>query len=224
MTLFVRRVLMVAFPNGTKDLAGVRKIVARFQDDVTYWEPRNEPNGGSSGADFAVKEMKPFYDTVKGVNPKLKVMGPGTVGVAPPGNMLGWIEDFLKAGGGRSIDAFSFHAYNTVNGDVEMARTALDTLQTLLARYGLGGVEKWQTEQGYFAAVYGSYQPQTSRPVDDGPDDGLRAARHPQGTQPLLVRHESRLLGHADVVGERRPEHKPRRLPAAGLVGRTLRN
>jgi len=154
-----KRVLMVAFPNGTKDLDGVRRIVTRFQNDVQYWEPRNEPNGGSSGADFAVKEMKPFYDTVKGVNPRLKVMGPGTVGIAPPGNMLGWIEDFLKAGGGKSIDAFSFHAYNTVNGDVEMARTALDTLQTLLAKYGLGHIEKWQTEQGYFAAVYGSYQP-----------------------------------------------------------------
>ena len=153
------RVLMVAFPNGTKDLDGVRKIVTRFQGDVTYWEPRNEPNGGSSGADFAVKEMKPFYNTVKGVNPRLKVLGPGTVGIAPPGNMLGWIEDFLKAGGGRSIDAFSFHTYNTVNGDVEMARTALDALQTLLAKYGLGNIEKWQTEQGYFAAVYGSYQP-----------------------------------------------------------------
>jgi len=154
-----KRVLMVSFPNGTKDLEGVRKVVTRFQNDVRYWEPRNEPNGGSSGADFARNEMKPFYDTVKSVNPRLKVMGPGTVGIAPPGNMLGWIEDFLKAGGGRSIDAFSFHAYNTVNGDVEMARNALDTLEALLGRYGMGHVEKWQTEQGYFAAVYGSYQP-----------------------------------------------------------------
>ena len=154
-----KRVLMVAFPNGTKDLDGVRAIVTHFQNDVEYWEPRNEPNGGSSGADFAIKEMKPFYDTVKSVNPKLKVMGPGTVGIAPAGNMLGWIEDFLKAGGGKSIDAFSFHAYNTVNGDVEMARLALDNLHTLLAKYGLGNIEKWQTEQGYFAAVYGSYQP-----------------------------------------------------------------
>jgi len=154
-----KRVLMVAFPNGTQNLDGVRRIVAHFQRDVAYWEPRNEPNGGSSGAAFAVKEMKPFYDTVKSVNPRLKVMGPGTVGIAPAGNMLGWIEDFLKAGGGRSIDAFSFHAYNTVNGDVEMARLALDTLQALLARYGRGKIEKWQTEQGYMAAVYGSYQP-----------------------------------------------------------------
>ena len=146
--------------------------------------------------------MKPFYDTVKSVNPKLKVMGPGTVGIAPPGHMLDWIEDFLKAGGGKSIDAFSFHAYNTVNGDVEMARTALDTLQSLLNKYGLGHIEKWQTEPGVLRRRLRVVPAAPPRAVDDGPDDGLRAARHPQRTQPLLVRHEPRLLGHADVVGE----------------------
>jgi hypothetical protein len=154
-----KRALMIAFPNGTKDIGGVRKIVEHFQNDVEYWEPRNEPNGGSSGADFANNEMKPFYDTVKSVNPHLKVMGPGAVTITPAGNLLGWTEDFLKAGGGKSIDAFSFHAYNSVNGDVEMARHALNVLQELLTKYGIGNIEKWQTEQGYFAAVYGSFQP-----------------------------------------------------------------
>lgn len=154
---FRKRVLLIAFPNGTKDLAGVRKIVEHFQNDVKYWEPRNEPNGGSSGADFAVKEMKPFHDLVKSVNPKLKVLGPGTVSIGP--QLLPWIEDFLQAGGAQSIDAFSFHAYNTVNGDVWLARKALDALNVLLARYGADKLEKWQTEQGFFAAMYGSYQP-----------------------------------------------------------------
>ncbi|MDQ2730694.1 MAG: hypothetical protein M3Y56_03465 [Armatimonadota bacterium] len=151
------RALMVAFPNGTKDLAGVRKIVDHFKNDVRYWEPRNEPNGGSSGADFAVKEMKPFYDTVKAVDPNLKVMGPGTVSVGP--QLLPWIEDFLKAGGAKYIDVFSFHAYNNVNGDVWLARKALDSLNALLARYGADKLEKWQTEQGFFAAMYGVYAP-----------------------------------------------------------------
>ena len=60
---------MIAFSNGTKNLAGVRAIVEHFKNDVRCWEPRNEPNGGSTGADFAVKEMKPFYETVKSVDP-----------------------------------------------------------------------------------------------------------------------------------------------------------
>jgi len=152
-----KRSLMVAFPNGTKNLAGVRKIVEHFKDVVEYWEPRNEPNGGGSGADFAVKEMKPFYETIKSVDPKLKVLGPGTVSIDP--GLQPWIEDFLKAGGAKFIDAFSFHAYNCVNGDQALARTALDSLQTLLKKYDADKLEKWQTEQGFFACVYGSYQP-----------------------------------------------------------------
>ncbi len=154
-----KRALMVAFPNGTKNLDGVRKIVEHFKNDVEYWEPRNEPNGGSTGANFVVNEMKPFYETVKSVDPKLKVLGPGTVSIGPFGSGLNWIEDFLKADGGKYIDAFSFHAYNTVNGDLWLARKGMDSLKALLAKYGLEKIEKWQTEQGFFAAMYGSYQP-----------------------------------------------------------------
>ena len=101
--------------------------------------------------------MKPFYDAVKSVDPKLKVLGPGTVSVNP--HLQPWLEDFFKVGGAKSIDAFSFHAYNCVNGDQALARTALDSLQALLKKYGADKLEKWQTEQGFFACVYGSYQP-----------------------------------------------------------------
>ena len=160
------RPLLIAFPNGVassdpiqqgKNLAGLRQIVAHFHNDVKYWEPRNEPNYAYSGADYVNKELKPFYQTVKSVDPSLKVLGPGVVTIGPYG--LNWIEDFLKAGGANYIDAFSFHAYNNVNGDLTLARQSLDALNALLAKYGCGNIEKWQTEQGYFAAVYGAYEP-----------------------------------------------------------------
>ena len=154
-----KRVLIAAFPAGTRNLAGVRQIVEHFKNDIQYWEPRNEPNGGSSGADFVEKELKPFYETVKGVDTNLKVLGPGTVSIGPLRSGLVWIEDFLKAGGAKYLDAFSFHAYNTVNGDLWLARKGMDSLQALLTKYGAAKLEKWQTEQGYFAAMYGSYQP-----------------------------------------------------------------
>jgi hypothetical protein len=153
-----KRALMIAFPNGTKGkLEAVRQVVERFHHEVRYWEPRNEPNFGASGAAFVTNELKDFYATVKSVDPNLKVMGPGTVSVGP--QLQGWLEDFFKAGGGRYVDAFSFHVYNGINGDLFLARKTMDTLQGTLARYGLGKIEKWQTEQGFFASVYGSYQP-----------------------------------------------------------------
>jgi hypothetical protein len=155
-----KRVLFIAFPNGTKGkLDGVRKIVEHFKNDVKYYEPRNEPNFGASGSDFAKNEMADFYKTVKSVDPSLKVIGPGNVTIGPNGAGLGFIEDFLKAGGGDFIDGFSFHAYNCVNGDVWLARHSMDALVVLLKKYNVDKKELWQTEQGYFACVYGAYQP-----------------------------------------------------------------
>lgn len=160
------RPLLIAFPNGVgssnpvqqgKNLAGLGRIVAHFHGDVKYWEPLNEPNYRYSGADYVNKELKPFYQTVKSVDPACKVLGPAVVTIGPSG--LSWIEDFLKAGGASYMDAFSFHAYNNVNGDLTLARQSLDALQALLTKYGCGNIEKWQTEQGYFAACYGAYEP-----------------------------------------------------------------
>lgn len=153
------RPLEMSFGNGTKGhLAGVKKIVEHFQDRVQYWEPRNEPNGGATGAGFVKDELMDFYHTVKAVNPKLKVLGPGTVAI-DPGLLHPWLHDFFQAGGGKYIDAFSFHAYNCCNGDLWLERKSLDGLMKMLHHYGLENIEKWQTEQGFFAAVYGAYHP-----------------------------------------------------------------
>jgi hypothetical protein len=152
-----KRDLLVVFPNGTWDLAGVRKIVERFKGVVKYWEPRNEPNFSTSATAFVQNELKPFYELVKSIDPSLKVIAPGAVTVGPP--MAGWNEEFFRAGGGKYIDAFSFHAYNCVNGDLGLTRMALEQVNTWLSRYNLAGIEKWQTEQGYLGPVYGAYQP-----------------------------------------------------------------
>lgn len=150
---------MVAFPAGTKNEEGVRKIVEAFKDVVTYWEPRNEPNFGASGPAFLENELKSFHRIVKEADPDGKVMGPGTVTIGPNNHGLYWIDAFLRAGGGEYIDAFSFHAYNALNGDIFMSRRTMDDLQAVLEKHGIGDIEKWQTEQGFFAALYGSYQP-----------------------------------------------------------------
>ena len=152
-----KRSLLIAFPGGTLNLTGVRRVIEAFKDDVKYFEPRNEPNFNYSGADFVTAELISFYQTVKSVNPTLKVVGPAVVTIGPYG--LAWIEDFLMNGGGNYIDAFSFHAYNNVNGDPFLTIRSLQALNDLLTKYNLGNIEKWQTEQGYMAAVFGAFEP-----------------------------------------------------------------
>lgn len=151
------REIMVAFSSGTSNIAGVKQIVERFKNVVKYWEPRNEPNDDTSGDKFAINEMKPFYETIKSVDPNLQVIGPGTVSIDR--NLQGYLDAFFTAGGGKYIDAFSFHAYNVVNGDVALARQQLEKLQATLKKYNLQNIPLWQTEQGYPAADNGAYRP-----------------------------------------------------------------
>jgi hypothetical protein len=156
------RSLLMSFANGTTNLDGVGQIVSRYKNDVKYWEPRNEPNdgtfGGYGGAQtFLNTEMIPFYNKVKSVDPTAKVTGPGVVSIGP--SLTGWLQGFFDAGGGNYIDAFSFHAYNDILGDVWYGRERLKALNTLLAHYGKSGIEKWQTEQGWSAATYGVFEP-----------------------------------------------------------------
>ena len=151
------RDLMINFPNGGSDLAGVTKVATQLGSRVSHWEWRNEPNTTSGRGDLYAAEMKKFAQAIHSVNPALKVIGPTTVNINP--QSMAWIEAFLQSGGGDAIDGFAFHSYNTTNGDLWLARTSLDNLNTLLAKYGQDKKEKWQTEQGFPASHYGVYEP-----------------------------------------------------------------
>ena len=166
------RPLLGAFPDGTRDASAIpagspnpalidpriAEVVQAFKNDVKYWEPRNEPNSnGVSGYNFFYYEMAPFYNTIKAIDPNLKVMGPGFL--SDGGKNFGFLQDFLASGGASYIDIFSFHPYNNLNGDVFLARRSMDTILAYLTQYGAANKELWQTEQGFPAAVFGAYQP-----------------------------------------------------------------
>jgi hypothetical protein len=153
-----KRALMIAFPGGTGGHSDdVSHVVRRFKDTVEYWASRSRPNTVTGGRDFATRDMREFYNTVKNIDGDLKVMGPATDAVSPGARPF--LHDFFRAGGMNHIDVFSFQLNDGINGDVFLYRRALDSLQAILAQYGGGDIEKWQTKQGFPAALYGSYQP-----------------------------------------------------------------
>lgn len=148
------------FGAGDPDYAGLRQIVSNFKGDVKYWEPRNEPqrpNDVAAGIAFARNEFKPLRDNIKMADPSAKVLAANTVGI-DSGN-LGWLSGFMQGGGDRMMDGFSFHAYNTINGDLALGRRSMNALQEFLVRYSLQDVEKWQTEQSYMAVHFGVLTP-----------------------------------------------------------------
>ncbi len=157
-----QRVLLGAFDSGTPPVAmpGVTQIVQHFQNDIEVWEGRNEPNFFLTGSAYAA-EFLAMRNAIKSVNPALKVIGPGAVGIRPWSNELYYIQNFLAAGGGNAIDGFSFHPYNSFLGDPFLARKCMDELVALLTQYGQQNKERWQTEQGVAATFFGSFQPRT---------------------------------------------------------------
>ena len=152
-----KRALIVSVPDSTFNPEGLRKIVTHFKSDVPYWELRTNPIA-VSGADFATLEIKAFADVVKGVDPTLKVLGPGAVGLHP--DDLKWIDAFLKNDGGKSLDGLSFQSDDGAVGDLWLARTLATQLQALLVQYKADGLEKWQTGQGSSPVIQGGvYEP-----------------------------------------------------------------
>ena len=151
-----KRVLIVSIPDSTFNPDGLRKIVTHFKGDVTYWELRTDP-AKVSGTDFATQEIKVFADIVKGVDPNLKVLGPGGIGLHL--SDLKWIDDFLKNDGAKSLDGFSFGSDDAVVGDLWLTRISVAQIAALLALDKAAGLEKWQT--GGVAPVVqgGVYEP-----------------------------------------------------------------
>ena len=154
------RTLLGVFHSNSDNRAGVRSIVQALRGSAKYWEGRNEPNFFVSPQNL-VTELGNFYADVhsQDIDGSLRVLGPGTENINPGSHGLGYIREFLQAGGGATIDGVSFHLYNGYLGDPFLLRRSMQGLVDLLTEFGQQNKEKWQTEQGFGAAVNGAHQP-----------------------------------------------------------------
>lgn len=114
------------------------ELMNRYGQICRHWEVWNEPNIGfwqpKPNPEDYTNLLKTVYETVKKVDPKVTV-----VGVCTAGTDLRFIEEVLKRGGGKFMDAISVHPYRyprspEATGFVdEMKR-----LKDLLDKYGVG--------------------------------------------------------------------------------------
>jgi len=99
----------------------LREYASGLKSQVRYWEIFNEPNlwRMTSGPDQGKRTMYPAkylefqkaaYKTIKEIDPSLQVVCNALNNV-----QWDWIEQWLAAGGGRYMDAMSFHPYSVTN-------------------------------------------------------------------------------------------------------------
>lgn len=108
---------------------------------VTHFEgPTNEPNMSLNYFHW-IHEMMLFQAAVHAGNASAKAIGPGTVDI-----YTSTLTNFFANGGGDYCDELSFHAYNSVDGDIHIGKANLSALETLLTTYTEDSKPRWQTE------------------------------------------------------------------------------
>ncbi|HWP17909.1 MAG TPA: glycosyl hydrolase [Burkholderiaceae bacterium] len=123
----------------------VRTLARRYAGRIRYWELWNEPDYQPlfNGTPRDMVEMaRVAREELLAADPQNKLVSPGlTAGQGVP-----WLNDFLAAGGGAYVDIIGFHWY--FNTAPESLSAKIDNVRTLMAQYGVGDKELWNTEGG----------------------------------------------------------------------------
>jgi hypothetical protein len=138
----------------------ITAIANRAGSKITHWEIWNEPNipsGGSGNSSYGswngtqaqlVRMAQDARTIVLKINPKAKFLTPSP----NPGNgngASGWMDGYLKAGGGQYADIITFHGYC---GIVPEAVIPIVTGMTgVMAKYGQSNKPLWDTEASWGA-------------------------------------------------------------------------
>lgn len=174
----------------------IGKLVTRYRTKSPYWEVWNEPNQPfrwkPKAAEYAAL-LKSAHETIKSIDPQLKVLYGGTDGVP-----LKYIEETFRHGAKDAFDIMNVHPYNKGGVPEENLAERLAALRRLMKKYGIDR-DIWITEFGdTTASNSGLYR------------EPLAAAFREIGIDPAVT--ELAVLGLADSPGldtaERFPKFK----------------
>jgi hypothetical protein len=126
----------------------VRTVATRYKGRIHEYEVWNEPNGHdffTGGVAQLVRLSQEAYPILHEVDPSVIVVGPSP----SPGGGTAFVEDYLRQGGGKYVDAIGYHFYVTPRPPEGMVDD-IGKVKEIMARYGQGGKPLWDTETGYF--------------------------------------------------------------------------
>jgi hypothetical protein len=124
----------------------VQTLATRYKGRIHYWEVWNEPNDGAfytGTIPNLVQISKVAYETLKQVDPSNMVSSPpptyGLKGVP-------WLNDYLRAGGGKYADIIGYHMYVDKPEDIV---PLAEKIHEVMNENGVGDKPLWNTETGW---------------------------------------------------------------------------
>lgn len=144
----------------------VRTVAARYKGRVRLFEIWNEPHhkGFFTGTPEKMVELaRAAYEELKKVDPAIVVLSPSSAAGASRGGPA-WLEQYLKAGGGRYADVISYHFYVLPEPPEKMLPLIAEVRQ-ILDRHGVGDKPLWNTEIGW--SIVGAKNPPNQGVLDE---------------------------------------------------------
>lgn len=167
----------------------LRQVVGRYKGRIKFYELMNEPHftevdGWQSKVRFPVARM---VEMARIATQVIREIDPGAklVSMSPSGQAGGIkrVDVFLKAGGGRYVDAIGFHFYSKTP---EHMATLVKSLREVLRANGQDHLDIWNTETGYYI---------------DGPDKPHGKARRPDWQTLHTPEQGAAVVSRALVLG-----------------------
>lgn len=124
----------------------INKMVARYKNDLRYWEVINEHNIGMSPVDYT-KLLKGAYQTIKAIDPGLQVLYGGTMGIP-----FEYIETTLQQGAGDCFDIMNIHPYRIGSIPEYTLKRDILAVKNKMEEYGAADKPIWVTEYGHASA------------------------------------------------------------------------
>jgi Glycosyl hydrolase catalytic core len=117
----------------------LRNVATRYKGKILLYEMWNEPNDPtyfSGSVAKAVELTQLARDTLKAVDPRIKLISSAPYSV-------GYLQQYLAAGAGQYADIIGYHIYNTPpEDDIRL----LADLRTVKEKAGVAGKPLWITE------------------------------------------------------------------------------
>jgi hypothetical protein len=131
----------------------LRQVLSRYKGRIKFYELMNEPHftevdGWQSKVRFPVARM---VEMARIASQVIREIDPGAklVSMSPSGENTGIkrVDAFLKAGGGKYVDAIGFHFYSK---NPEQMAKLITGLQAVLRANGQDHLDIWNTETGFY--------------------------------------------------------------------------